>query len=76
VGGGTGEIVGAGEGAGFGVAVGDWGVGVGDSGTLVTSGTGVNEGATTGVAGGMRVETALLTVGGTVTGLTGVRGTV
>jgi hypothetical protein len=74
--GGTGEIVGARVGVGFGVAVGDWGVEVGDSGTLVISGTGVNEGATTGVAVGMRVEPVLLTVGGTVTGSTGVRGTV
>ena len=76
MGGGTGEIVEARVGVGFGVAVGDWGVGVGGSGTLVTSGTGVNVGATTGVAVGMRVETRLLTVGAAVTGSTGVRGTV
>ena len=76
MGGGTGEIVGARVGVGFGVTVGDWGVGVGDPGTLVTSGTGVNEGAAAGVAVGMRVEPVLLTEGGTVTGSTGVRGTV
>ena len=50
-------------GVGLGVAVGDWGVAVGDSGTLVTSGIGVNVGATTGVAVGTRVETRLLAVG-------------
>ena len=61
---------------GLGVAVAVWGVVVGGSGTLVTSGTGVNVGATTGVAVGIRVETRFLTVGATVTGSTGVRGTV
>ena len=63
-------------GVGFGVGVGDWGVKVGGFGTLVTSGTGVIVGVTTGVAVGKRVESKWLTVGGTVTGAMGVRGTV
>ena len=68
-------MVGDKVGVGFGVAVGDLGVGSGGSGTLVTSGIGVNVGVTTGVAVGMRVGSRLPAVGETVTGARGERGT-
>jgi hypothetical protein len=70
--GGTGGIVG--DRVGSSVGVGDEGVAVGDTGTLVTSGTGISVGATAGIAVGTRVEPTSLTVGGI--GVADDRGTV
>jgi len=58
----TGGVVG--DRVGGGLSVGDGGIAVGETGTLVTSGTGISVGVMAGVAVGTRVEPRSLTVGG------------